>query len=223
MDNTKSNRFARRIIVAAAMVFGAEDAARAIEDDSSSNAAWKQRLEEAIEMAVQREYSARLQLTASGRKLLAFKPRFGLAKYLVAAAMDPRIPPLMVVRLLQFRTGGHHLQCMVDRWRADGHTTPCRCGADIEDVPHLFFACGSTAVQRAALMAELRAALAKAEGAVEAMTAAATMGPEVQWQWLNEILDARNQVYLDALPAVLVAVTEFIKRVLAVHPLYGGR
>ena len=35
----KSNRFARRIIVAAAMVFGAEDAARAIEDDSSSNAA----------------------------------------------------------------------------------------------------------------------------------------------------------------------------------------
>ena len=37
----------------------------------------------------------------------------------------------------------------------------------------------------------------------------------MQWQWLNEILDA--------LPAVLVAVTEFIKRVLAVHPLYGGR
>ena len=79
-------------------------------------------------MAVQREYSARLQLTASGRKLLAFKPRFGLAKYLVAAAMDSRIAPLEVVRLLQFRTGGHHLQCMVDRWRADGHTTPCRCG-----------------------------------------------------------------------------------------------
>ena len=76
---------------------------------------------------------------------------------------------------------------------------------------------------RAALMAELQTALAKAEGATEAMAAAATMGPEVQWQWLNEILDARNQVYLDALPAVLVAVTTFIKRVLAVHPLYGGR
>ena len=41
----------------------------------------------------------------------------------------------MAVRLLQFRTGGHHLQCMVDRRQADGHTTPCRCGADIEDVP----------------------------------------------------------------------------------------
>ena len=129
----------------------------------------------------------------------------------------------MVVRLLQFRTGGHHLQCMVDRWRADGHTTPCRCGADIEDVPHLFFACGSTERERAKLTAELRAALAKEAGAVEAIAAAATMGPEMQWQWLNEILDARNQVYLDALPAVLVAVTEFIKRVLAVHPLYGGR
>ena len=57
----------------------------------------------------------------------------------------------------------------------------------------------------------------------EVMAAAATMGPEVQWRWLNEILDARNQVYLDALPAVLVAVTKYIRRVLAVHPLYGGR
>ena len=137
--------------------------------------------------------------------------------------MDSRIAPLEIVRLLQFRTGGHHLQCMVDRWRADGHTTPCRCGAATEDVPHLFFACGSTAVERGVLMTELRVALAKAEGAAEAMAAAEAAGPAALWQWLNELLDASNRVYLDALPAVLVAVTRYIRRVLAGHPLYGGR
>ena len=54
-------------------------------------------------------------------------------------------------------------------------------------MPHLFFGCGTTERERAALMAELRAALAKAEGAVEGISAAATMGPEVQWRWLNEM------------------------------------
>ena len=54
--------------------------------------------------------------------------------------------------------------------------------------------------------------------AAEAMAAAEAAGPAALWQWLNELLDASNQVYLDALPAVLVAVTEYIRRA-----LYGGR
>ena len=78
-------------------------------------------------------------------------------------------------------------------------------------------------MQRAVLMTELRAALAKAEGAAEAMAAAEAAGPAALWQWLNGLLDASNRVYLDALPAVLVAVTRYIRRVLAGHPLYGGR
>ena len=72
-------------------------------------------------------------------------------------------------------------------------------------------------------MTELRVALAKAEGAAEAMAAAEAEGPAALWQWLNELLDASNQVYFDALPAVLVAITKFVKHVLAAHPLYGGR
>ena len=46
---------------------------------------------------------------------------------------------------------------------------------------------------------------------------------EGKWVWLNALLDARNPEYRAALPAVLKAVTEFIKRVLAAHPLYTRR
>ena len=50
-------------------------------------------------------------------------------------------------------------------------------------------------------------------------------GDDVQgkWIWLNALLDARNPAYRAALPAVLKAVTDFIRRVLAVHPLYRRR
>ena len=83
-------------------------------------------LDEAAEQAVQREYVRQLQMTATGRLLLAFKPRYGIAAYLLVAAMDASISPLAVVRLLQFRTHGHHLQCKADQFRGDGRRTTNR-------------------------------------------------------------------------------------------------
>ena len=44
-----------------------------------------------------------------------------------------------------------------------------------------------------------------------------------RWVWLNALLDARNEEYRAALPEVLKAVTEFVRRVLAAHPLYARR
>ena len=46
---------------------------------------------------------------------------------------------------------------------------------------------------------------------------------ERKWTWLNGLLDARDPEYRAALPAVLKAVTEFVRQILAVHPLYARR
>ena len=89
-----------------------------------------------VEGAVQREYTRQLQATATGRRMLAFKPKYGIAAYLLVAARDASISPLAVVRLMQFRTHGHHLQAKADQFRGDGRSTPCRCGSEREDPPH---------------------------------------------------------------------------------------
>ena len=60
-------------------------------------------------------------------------------------------------------------------------------------------------------------------GAVEEMRRLAAGSALSRWVWLNALLDARNPEYRAALPAVLKAVTEFIRRVLATHPLYARR
>ena len=125
--------------MAAALVCGAEMGAARLTDGGSTSKAWREAVQRDVEGAVQREYVRQLETTATGRRLLAFKPRYGLAAYLLVAAASANISPLAVVRLMQFRTHGHHLQGKVDQFRGDGRRTTCRCGVGHEDPPHLFF------------------------------------------------------------------------------------
>ena len=217
------NEVGRRILLAAAVVFGTAAARGRLLDGSASAAQWKRGLDEAAERAVQGEYQRALAMTKTGKQMLRFKPRFGLAAYLVIAAMHPDISALEVVRLFQFRTGGHHLQCLVGKWSSAGGTTQCRCGAPYEDPAHLFFECAATARARVAMYEALAAALQSVPGGAEALASSRTMSATSQWVWLNQLLDAHNDLYRAVLPAVLRAVTVFIRRVLAAHPLYGGR
>ena len=124
---------------------------------------------------------------------------------------------------MQFRTHGHHLQAKADQFRGDGRSTPCRCGSEREDPPHLFFACGATEREREAMMAAIRRALASVPGAIARLDCIPADDTERKWIWFNGLLDARNSEYRAALPAVLKAATEFVKRVLAAHPLYARR
>ena len=73
------------------------------------------------------------------------------------------------------------------------------------------------------MMTALEQALAPIPGAIEGLRQLENADALGKWIWLNALLDARNPAYRAALPAVLKAVTEFIKQVLAVHPLYARR
>ena len=140
---TTGNWVGKRFVLAAALVCGARTGAVRLSDATSTNATWRAAVQADVEGAVQREYTRQLQATATGRRMLAFKPKYGIAAYLLVAARDASISPLAVVRLMQFRTHGHHLQAKADQFRGDGRSTPCRCGSEREDPPHLFFACGA--------------------------------------------------------------------------------
>ena len=72
-------------------------------------------------------------------------------------------------------------------------------------------------------MAAITRALASVPGAIASFDCIPADDAERKWTWLNGLLDARNPEYRAALPAVLKAVTEFIRRVLATHPLYARR
>jgi hypothetical protein len=73
------------------------------------------------------------------------------------------------------------------------------------------------------MMEALKEALHAVPGATAAIDALPAASVLARWVWLNGLLDARNEDYRRALPAVLKAVTEFIKQVLAAHPLYQRR
>jgi hypothetical protein len=217
------NWVGKRFVIAAALVCGPQAAAARLADESSSQTAWATAVQGDVEQAVQREYERQLQRTATGRRLLVFKPKFGLAAYLLVAAADANISPLAVVRLMQFRTHGHHLQDKADQFRGDGRSSGCRCGSEREDPPHLFFACAATATERQAMVGAIEQALAPVAGAMDGLRRLQPDDALGKWIWLNALLDVRNPGYRAALPAVLKAVTEFIKQVLAKHPLYARR
>ena len=140
--------------------------------------------------------------------------------WLLELASAEGVDPLCVVRFFQFRNGGHHLQCMVNKFGKAHEAAGCRCGALVEDPPHLFFGCDLTAPQREVLFRRL----VLAPGIGHHLVAAVRSGtPAAQWQWLNELMDARNARYEAALPEVLAATMDFVGQVLATHPLYARR
>jgi hypothetical protein len=109
---------------------------------------------------------------------------------------------------------------MVNKFGVVHATAGCRCGALIEDPPHLFFGCAHTALQREVLFHRLESAPGIGHHLVVAVRSGT---PAAQWQWLNELLDARNARYETALPEVLAATMIFVGQVLATHLLYARR
>ena len=215
----RGNVYARRFVIASSLIFG-PDRAGVVLLASPKKRRWDENLRLAADSAVQLEYARSLQGTLAGRRLLAFKPKFGLSRWLLELASADGVDPLCIVRFFQLRNGGHHLQCMVNKFGIVHAAAGCRCGALVEDPPHLFFGCAHTALQREKLFRRLGTAPGIGPHLVVAVRSDT---PAAQWQWLNELLDARNARYEAALPEVLAATMVFVGQVLVNHPLYARR